>query len=483
MSWDQYFVRQRTSLVPPAALRGQLDDLVETALVTERPIFHVLDIDKDSVHTDVVRTNNDLDRVCESSPTSGIRIISISSTRTITPLRITSSMAARLFSHHNVRLDFLRVLLSFGGEPHQSEANSANSTFVQLGDDAYTLLYKLNYVEDNGRRGLDDWSFRHIGVYHHHTPGLDMFVLLHCQPASEVSMTLDDLMDDVDGQDEVMVEFRQGLFTHPAMLHHFVLCSYLDNWRSYLRHLGDRFSAENNNFMVPHPYNRSGEYAAGTFRNVLGLRNIKDFSLFASACCRSNLEVTGCILRSNKLPNEQASELQSMETVLRGYIESSAVLRQRIDNTVDLASYHHFTSNQQGLQTLTREMETLIKNTGEVTLKLKDLTEDTVDDSPIVRIITIISAVYLPGSFVGSIFGSNYFSFNETTRRIAIARDFWVFALLWLGLTLVTAAVYVYTFIRKRKPRPSSGDEAAPVSGFSTKSGQALWQVWTRAGK
>jgi hypothetical protein len=57
--------------------------------------------------------------------------------------------------------------------------------------------------------------------------------------------------------------------------------------------------------------------------------------------------------------------------------------------------------NQQELQALTREMETHIKNTGEVTLKLKDLTENTVDDIAIVRIITIISAIYLPGSFVG----------------------------------------------------------------------------------
>jgi hypothetical protein len=70
-------------------------------------------------------------------------------------------------------------------------------------------------------------------------------------------------------------------------------------------------------------------------------------------------------------------------------------------------------------------------------------------------------------------FGSNYFTFNENTRRIAIARDFWVFALLWLGLTLLTAAVYVYTYVRKRKPQATS-EEAAErqkvPSGFSTES-------------
>ena len=36
----------------------------------------------------------------------------------------------------------------------------------------------------------------------------------------------------------------------------------------------------------------------------------------------------------------------------------------------------------------------------DVTQQLRDLTQDTVDDSATVRIITIVSAFYLPGSFV-----------------------------------------------------------------------------------
>jgi hypothetical protein len=37
----------------------------------------------------------------------------------------------------------------------------------------------------------------------------------------------------------------------------------------------------------------------------------------------------------------------------------------------------------------------------DVTERLKDLTEDTVDDSATVKIITFVTAVYLPGGFVG----------------------------------------------------------------------------------
>ncbi|KAI3528936.1 hypothetical protein CSPX01_15888 [Colletotrichum filicis] len=460
--WDQYFAHQQSGF-NLAGLRNQLDDLAVTAFASKdsETLFDVLDIDNNNdnkFHASIVKEEDDLSHVLDTGPTAGIRIISISSARTINPLRITSSIAGKLFDRYQVRAEFLRVLLSFGDEPHQSEAGSANSSFVPQGNDAYTLLYKLNFVERNDRSGPDAWSFRHVGVYHQHTPGFDLFILLHCQPASELAETLRDLVEEeeetecseeLDDKSTPTVNvFKRDLCSQPAMLHHYILSCYLDNWRAYLRHLGDRFSKVLNTAMVPHAKMDHNVWV--TFKSVRELRNTNDLALFASACCQSNLEVTGCILSTGKF---LAAEFQSMETMLRGYIDSSAVLRQRVDNTVELASYTLSLHNQQELQLLTREMKTHIKNTGDVTLKLKDLTENTVDDSAIVRIITIISAIYLPGSFVGSLFGSNYFSFNEKTRKIAIARDFWVFVLVWLIFTVFTVAAYFYTYIRKKKKK------------------------------
>lgn len=88
--------------------------------------------------------------------------------------------------------------------------------------------------------------------------------------------------------------------------------------------------------MVPHLRNRASHDISDSYQSVRNLRNTNDLALFATACCRSNLDVTSCILRSGRLPEVQASELQSMETTLHGYIESSGVLRQRINNTVEL---------------------------------------------------------------------------------------------------------------------------------------------------
>jgi len=78
-----------------------------------------------------------------------------------------------------------------------------------------------------------------------------------------------------------------------------------------------------------------------------------------------------------------------------------------------------------------------------LTGKLKDLTQNNVDDSTAIKVITFISAVYLPGSFVASLYGMNFFIFDHVKKKIAIANDFWVFIATWLPLTMVTAAMYI----------------------------------------
>jgi len=471
--WDQYFSHQEASFTFTAGLRHQLNELAETAFAPEETNFDVFDIANDSFESVTVRTEDDLNRVLDATPNLGVRIISISSSRTINPLRITSPLAARLFERYRVRTEFLRVLLSFGDEPHQSEASSASNTFVPLEDEAYMLLYKLNFVEQNWRTSHDPWSFRHVGVYHQHLAGFDLFILLHCQPASELPAKLDSLVEDMSSPEDSVGTLRRDLCTHPEMLHNLVLSCYLDNWRSYLRYLGANFAKINDMAMIPHA--KMDHDIWEIFKSVRDLRNTNDFALFSSACCRSNLEITGCMIDCGKFTEKQTSEFRSMETMLRGYIESSAVLRQRIENTVELAGYTLSLRNQQEMHYLTREMKTHIKETGQVTLKLKNLTENTVDDSAIVLIITIISAIYLPGSFVGTIFGSNYFVFDTDSQRIIIAKDFWVFVAFWLGLTFVTGFVYVLTYMWKRlnsKSRSDEMEEDPACFRFSSGSGE-----------
>ena len=100
-----------------------------------------------------------------------------------------------------------------------------------------------------------------------------------------------------------------------------------------------------------------------------------------------------------------------------------------------------------------------------MTQRLHQLTKSTVDDSATVKIITFVSAVYLPGSFIAvsisltvaeqnvadylqTLLGMNLFVFEDETSRLKISPDFWIFIVLWLPLTLMTGGVYA--FIKSR---------------------------------
>lgn len=53
------------------------------------------------------------------------------------------------------------------------------------------------------------------------------------------------------------------------------------------------------------------------------------------------------------------------------------------------------------LRDMTRKLNRLTERTVTLTTEMKKMTQDTVDDSVTVKIITFVSAFYIPGSFVG----------------------------------------------------------------------------------
>lgn len=87
---------------------------------------------------------------------------------------------------------------------------------------------------------INPWSFRHTGIYHHHSSQLDLFIILHPNEESILDTRLCEWLGVT--SDTSSLEGISSLQREPNSLHLFVLSSFLDNWRWYLRHLGERFS-------------------------------------------------------------------------------------------------------------------------------------------------------------------------------------------------------------------------------------------------
>ncbi|KAI8629047.1 hypothetical protein F5Y19DRAFT_88008 [Xylariaceae sp. FL1651] len=449
--WNQYFAERDREISFSGSLREQLSDSSEAVFSSSSPDFLVVDIVDGKSKSVVVRSDDDLNTVIENPRASGTRIISIPSARTIAPLKINSEQAAKVFQSHAIHPHFLRVLLSFGDEPHLSEASSSSTSYTASDDGSYTLLYKLNYIEKNHRSGPVAWSFRHVGVYHHHTPDRDDIILLHCSPTSALNVRLLSMLSESEAEGNQPGTGFQMIHRDPRVIHELVLSCYVDNWRPYIRHLGDQFSKINNPAMIQ-TAERTGQES---FADVQTLRNVIDFSIFASGCCTSNLKIVECLERAGSAISGSPGTFSSMKAMLAEYIDSSKGLQARIRNTIDLIGYTLTLHNQletarfdREIRDMTQEMKNLAQETSTITKKLKELAQNTVDDSAIVRIITIVSAFYLPGSFLGTIFGMNFFDFDMNQQRIAIANDFWIFVIFWVVLTFLTGGLFYITYVR-----------------------------------
>jgi hypothetical protein len=254
---------------------------------------------------------------------------SVFSNRTIAPLNITSGLLERMFSEYDIAPEFADVVASFGQEPNIAEGSSNNATIHTNGSGGSALSYQIRYVEQNGRGAQSSWSRRHTGVYHDHKAGegLDVVIMLHPirDPAFEHAIAT--LQGDTTGRAEVC--------NNPLRLHEILFGCYMDKWRWYLRYLGEQFSKANDLAMVIKP---EGTEPNSSFLRVQELRNTNDVVLLARAGCAGNLDLFERICELYRRTGESTDSLDTLQSKMRGFIESTEVLRGRVQNLIDLVS-------------------------------------------------------------------------------------------------------------------------------------------------
>jgi hypothetical protein len=93
------------------------------------------------------------------------------------------------------------------------------------------------------RKGRDPWSFRHTGIYHHHTSDFDLYILLHPNQHSVLEAHLLKILG-LDSSTESNQLQLSAFNQDPYRLHLLVFSSFFDNWRWYFRYLGNQFARE-----------------------------------------------------------------------------------------------------------------------------------------------------------------------------------------------------------------------------------------------
>ena len=221
------------------------------------------------------------------------------------------------------------MIASFGQEPNIAEGSSNNAT-IHTDDAGYgELLYQIRYVEQNGRGLQNSWSRRHTGIYHRRraSDGADIMVVLHPVRAPVFADAIAALQTDSRKREEIC---ENSLY-----LHEMLFACYMDNWRWYMRSLGEPFSKLNDFAMV---MKTTQMEPTSSFARVQELRNTNDLIFLARACCAGNLELLERLTKLPGNPNKSTSPFELYRVKLSGLIESADVLKGRVQNGIDLVS-------------------------------------------------------------------------------------------------------------------------------------------------
>ncbi|KAE8341546.1 hypothetical protein BDV24DRAFT_132166 [Aspergillus arachidicola] len=85
------------------------------------------------------------------------------------------------------------------------------------------------------------------------------------------------------------------------------------------------------------------------------------------------------------------------------------------------------------------------------TLVSHEMSRNTRYDSMVMKTLSFVGMVYLPGTFVSGIFGSNFFDFQSGTKESwEMSREFWLYWAVTIPLTLATFAVWALWHYRAK---------------------------------
>lgn len=392
------------------------------------------------VNTERIQSNEELATRLRAKPGVRTRIISICSSNSINPLSISHSGFEELVKHDIISPYACDLFSVFGSKPSQSEAGGGRAVFRSLDSFHTELQYLITYPEPPKYPGADLWhkaTIRQTGLYHlqHHNHNYSLFLLLHPRPNSRFQHHLAQLTS----SQKDLKEMSQNSF----LVHFVLLLCYLDNWRWYINALNKEFEKLSDMALTFEIDRRvSPQHSTG---KLLDLRHLADVVFPIPVRLEAIIDTIDALISVSRdcktasaPPALMRQELHAYRTRLQGYIASARVLSKRISGVTASLDVSIERQNQ--------------KLAMEANYNMLDLTQHTVGDSSTVRVVTLVTMIYLPPSFVATLLGTNLFNFDSSENgRFRISPQFWIFVAISVPLTMITVGVWL--LINRRRCR------------------------------
>ncbi|KAL4756019.1 uncharacterized protein BDW70DRAFT_154510 [Aspergillus foveolatus] len=376
------------------------------------------------------------------------RIVSISCQNSLRPLGITEQAMRKLMTHYDIDASFFDLDVSFGDKPRGSDAGHGAMSVKQRDDGAYDIQYLFTYAENDSKRGAASWRIRQVCVFHRYNPSGagNLWILLHVCPQSKLQRQME----------HILSTNPRALLAEWSSMHLLVFSAYLSGWRWCIRNLGDEIErtvdiALTLDFSKPKARDHKDGLVQLLKQQYLGDRLVPLAArLRAALHTLRHFEQMNSLLHSKDVSSEQqfrstSNQLASHITALEGHIESVQVLERKVRGISDLLAVAVTVENQAVTIDINNKMLDLNN-------KLVELTNKSLDENATVRIVTLVTLIYLPASFVSTLLGMNLFDYGPE-GNLEISHHFWIFVILAVPLTALTVGSWYWLVRRRRRLR------------------------------
>ncbi|KAF4312785.1 hypothetical protein GTA08_BOTSDO11761 [Botryosphaeria dothidea] len=371
------------------------------------------------------------------------------------PFPIPERLLRKILTRYAVAPLFLDVLRGVSNETRISEESYGNA-FYRASRKSQTnieISYQLKYADHARYDPNFPWQIRQTEVFHRMTvdKGHPQNFWLVFQPVinSRFEKSLQEKVGDED-------KWR-SLETNPIRQHVMLISAYVDNWREYLASIGKEYQYHRRRIAAVQ-FTRDEDFNSKlNFKSMQELRALGEtvesvpVMLDATSKLIKSLHGMNQELRTQGLVDEEefdstAGALGSISIRLGGYGDSAAALLGRtrgiiklVTDALNLRNQNNAAANQ--------------KIAKEINETMLNLTMESVDDSYVVRVVTLATLIYLPGSFVASLFGMNFFDFDDGMSSLRIAANSWIYLVVTVPLTLLTALAWWFAANGQKKKR------------------------------
>ncbi|KAL1640085.1 hypothetical protein SLS58_007352 [Diplodia intermedia] len=343
------------------------------------------------------------------------------------------------------------------------------------------LSYQFKYAEPNNRSRAFPWTIRRTEVFNRFETTTReggatrcTWLLFHPKEDSALSKRLARAA-------ERPAEWR-ALNANPLRLHIAILAAYIDNWRDFLNDIGKQYSDLKKLVWTADISHDDGNGNGGggggngggagalsealSFQSMRSLRGLEERVQTVPVTLRQTERLVRKLQQLDRCMLQQASyaraehdatanALAAVAVRLEGYQTAARALEMRIQGILRLVTDALNVKNQNAAARVQKFAADNQAVSTEISKGVYALARDSVDDSTIARIVTLATLIYLPASFVASLFGMNFFDFDEESNRMNMSKDAWIYLLVTIPLTAVTGLAWWHAARIQRMKRAS----------------------------